>query len=974
MSEVSWRLPAPAGLLLDRSKEISFSFAGRSYMGYAGDTIASALAANGVKVLSRSFKYHRPRGILTMAGQDANTLVQVGSEPNVLADRRKISEGMVVDGQNYKGSLEKDRYAWLGKMARFMPAGFYYRAFFKPKGVFEKYWEPVIRGVAGLGKVDFNTPHRYYDKAYCFYDVAVIGSGPAGMAAALEAASQGAKVVLVEENPVLGGSLTYARFESDSARADKLRGELSQAVEAEPNIDVMCDSVCNGWFGDNYLPVIRGDRMYKARAHAVVFATGSLEQQALFHNNDLPGVMMGSAAQRLIKLYGAKPGRRAVVLAGNDEGYGVALDLFEAGIEIAGIVDLRGTASKDGRAAEIVRRGVRIYQGYALAEALAGPGNKSVVGAKVGRISHEGEIDSTQEKLDCDCLCMSVGFTPTYQLLLQAGGKLGYDDDTAMFSITGLGEAQQMAGSVTGSFDLDAAIAEGRRAGWRAAKAAGHSTGSREPEVPDDRGCAGINHPWPIFPHPKHKEFVDYDEDLQIRDILSSCAEGYYELELVKRFSTVGMGPSQGRHSALAAARLVAKYNGRSVAETGVTTARPPFTAEKVGVVAGRGFEPERFTAMHHRHLEAGAQMMTAGLWWRPAYYGPEHQRAQCIRDEVLAVRKNVAVIDVSTLGGLEIRGPDAPEFMNRVYTFAYLKQPVGRSRYVLMTNEAGTVIDDGVACRFRDDHYYVTATTGGVDRVYQSLLWWNAQWRLDVDISNVTAAYSGVNIAGPNSRAILAKLTDDVDLGPEAFPYMGLREGHVAGIPARLLRVGFVGELGFEIHVPSSHGEALWDALLEAGKGAGIRPFGVEAQRVLRLEKGHIIVSQDTDAMSYPHEVGMEWAIAGKKPFFVGGRSIQLRERNPSRRKLVGFTLAGGGEMPGESNLILRDGDKIAGFVTSVAHSPTLEKTIGLAYAHVDDAKVGNRIDIKLDSGRVIQAEVAHHPFYDPENQRQEM
>jgi sarcosine oxidase subunit alpha len=618
---------------------------------------------------------------------------------------------------------------------------------------------------------------------------------------------------------------------------------------------------------------------------------------------------------------------------------------------------------------------VKIYQGYAVAEAIAGSGKKSVVGAKVGRVVSEGKIDSTQERLDCDCICMSVGFTPTYQLLLQAGGKLGYDDGTAMFNITGLSDEQHMAGSVNGSFNLDATIAEGRRAGWRAAKSAGKSVAGSEPEVPEDRGGLGVNHPWPIFPHPKYKEFVDFDEDLQIKDILSSCKEGYYELELVKRFSTVGMGPSQGRHSALATARLVAKYNGRSVADTGVTTTRPPFTAEKVGVVAGRGFEPERLTSMHHRHLEAGAQMMTAGLWWRPAFYGPKAQRDNCIREEVLAVRNNVAVIDVSTLGGLEIRGPDAAEFMNRVYTFAYVKQPTGRSRYVLMTNEAGTVIDDGVACRFREDHYYVTATTGGVDRVYQSLLWWNAQWRLDVDISNVTAAYAGLNIAGPKSREVLAKLTDDVDLSAEAFPYMGLREGHVAGIPARLLRVGFVGELGYEVHVPSSHGEALWDAILEAGKDEGIRPFGVEAQRVLRLEKGHIIVSQDTDAMSYPHEVEMEWAIAKKKPFFVGGRSIQLRERNPSRRKLVGFTLAdSGGEMPGESNLVLRDGEKVVGFVTSVARSPSLEKIIGLAFAHVDDAKVGNKINIKLDSGRVVQAEVAHHPFYDPDNQRQEM
>jgi sarcosine oxidase subunit alpha len=451
-------------------------------------------------------------------------------------------------------------------------------------------------------------------------------------------------------------------------------------------------------------------------------------------------------------------------------------------------------------------------------------------------------------------------------------------------------------------------------------------------------------------------------------------ADGYGEIELVKRFSTVGMGPSQGRNSALATARLVARATGRSVAETGVTAARPPFTGERLGVLAGRAFEPERLTAMHHRHLELGAQMLTAGLWWRPAYYGARDRREGCIREEVLAVRRNVAMIDVSTLGGLEVRGPDAAEFLERVYTFAYKKQPLGRARYVLMTNDAGTVIDDGVACRLRDDHFYVTATTGGVDWVYRTMLWWNAQWRLDVDIANVTAAYSGVNVAGPNARAVLQPLVEGADLSAEAFPYMGLREATVAGIPARLLRVGFVGELGYEVHVPAACGEALWDRLLEAGEPHGMTPFGVEAQRVLRLEKGHIIIGQDTDAMTTPDEVDMAWAIAKRKPFFVGGRSIELRRRHPSRRKLVGFALEGDdAPLPEESNLVLRDGEMV-GFVSSVTRSPTLERVIGLAYTAADEAQAGATLRIKLTSGQLVEGRIVPPHFYDPDNQRQEM
>jgi sarcosine oxidase subunit alpha len=558
-------------------------------------------------------------------------------------------------------------------------------------------------------------------------------------------------------------------------------------------------------------------------------------------------------------------------------------------------------------------------------------------------------------------------------LALQAGARLGYDDASAIFSITGLPEHLHLAGSMNGRHDLDAVIADGRLAGWRAAKGVGLEAGAA-PAAPVAADRTGVNAPWPIFSHPKGKDFVDFDEDLQVRDIVNAAADGYSELELVKRFSTVGMGPSQGRHSALATARLIAKASGRSVAETGVTTARPPFAGEKLGVLAGRSFEPERLTAMHHRHLEAGAQMMTAGLWWRPAYYGPKERRDACIREETLAVRENVGLIDVSTLGGLEVRGPDAAEFLNRIYTFAYLKQPLGRARYVLMTNEAGTIIDDGVACRFRDDHFYVTATTSGAERVYLSMLWWNAQWRLDVDISHVTAAYAAVNLAGPKAREVLAKVTDDVDVSAEAFPYMGLREGRVGGIPARLIRIGFVGELGYEVHVPMSQGEALWDALMAAGKEHGIMPFGLEAQRVLRLEKGHIIIGQDTDAMTFPHEVDMAWAIAKRKPFFVGGRSIDLRLRQPMKRKLVGFTIEqGGAAAPDESNVVLRGGE-IVGFVTSVTRSPALGKVIGLAYAHPDDAELGTTIRIKLDSGQVVDAVVASPHFYDPDNARQEM
>jgi sarcosine oxidase subunit alpha len=389
---------------------------------------------------------------------------------------------------------------------------------------------------------------------------------------------------------------------------------------------------------------------------------------------------------------------------------------------------------------------------------------------------------------------------------------------------------------------------------------------------------------------------------------------------------------------------------------------------------AGRSFYPAQRSNMHYRHLEAGAQMLQAGAWYRPAYYGSTDQRQSCIDSEVTNVRNNVGLVDVSTLGGIEVRGPDAPEFLNRFYTFGFLKQPVGKARYALLTNEAGVVIDDGVACRFSEQHYYGTATTGGVGNVYQSMLKWNAQWRLDVDIANVTSAYSAVNIAGPNARKVLAKVCSDIDLSSEAFPYMGVREGSVAGIPARVIRVGFVGELGYEVHIPQHCGEALWDALICAGAEFSIKPFGIEAQRILRLEKGHIIIGQDTDAMSNPEEVQMGWAIAKKKPFFVGGRSIQELNKTPLKRSLVGFVINDlKAPIPLESHLVL-DGDRMTGRVTSCNFSPTLNKPVGLAYVEPDRAEAGSYFKIKSSGGVMVDAVVVKLPFYDPETQRQEL
>ncbi|EKT4560525.1 (2Fe-2S)-binding protein [Pseudomonas putida] len=962
------RLPAPMGLLIDRERPLRFQFDGQACQGFAGDTIASALLGNGRWLLSRSFKYHRPRGPLSMAGQDANTLVQLPDEPNVLADLEAACEGQVVTGQNFNGSLEHDRDACLGKFSRFMPVGFYYRSFYKPKGMW-KVWEPLIRKKAGLGVLDLGFKPQYYDKAYLFVDVAVIGGGPAGLRAALDAANAGAKVLLIEQQPVLGGSLTYARFDIAGTRAASLRQELLAAIEVHPNIQVLLDATCNGWFTDNYLPVIQHTRLYKVRASRCLVAAGSFDQPVVFRNNDLPGVMLTSAAQRLMKLYAVKPGQRAVILTGHDDGYLAALDLQEQGVAVAAVVDMRAAPADAALAAELKRRDIPVYLGSTVYEALHEAGMRHVNGVDIRPITGQGKVGPHGLRLACDLLCMSAGYMPVYQLLCQAGGKLAYDVNRDEFTISDLPAGLGIAGSVNGRHALTNVLADATRGAADAVAA----LGLQAPPQSVFSAEAKVNFPWPIFAHPKGKDFVDFDEDLQVRDIVNATRSGYRDVQLVKRFSTVGMGPSQGRHSALPTARLVAQATGRSISETGVTTARPPFQAEKLAHVAGRAFDPYRQTPMHRRHLQAGAKMMPAGTWQRPAYYGKPEERERCMQEEARHVREKVGLIDVSTLGGLDVRGPDAAELLERVYTFGFAKLPVGRTRYALMTNEQGVVIDDGVCARLGEQHFYVTATTSGVDRIYQQMLKWNAQWRLDVDITNVTAALAAVNLAGPLSRQVLAKVCADVDLSAEAFPYLGVRLGNVAGIPARILRVGFVGELGYEVHVPARHAERLWDELMQAGAGLDIRPFGVETQRLLRLEKGHVIISQDTDGMTHPAEIDMQWAIGRKKPFFVGKRSIEILEAQPLKRKLVGFTLPKGSPQPLEGHLVL-DGPDISGNVTSCEYSQTVGQIIGLAYAGAHQATPGMHIPIRVQGGAMVQAKVVQLPFHDPDNQRQEL
>lgn len=968
------RLDGPGwGLLIDRNEPLTFTFDGTLHNAYAGDVIASALYAEGRRVISRSFKYHRPRAVLTMAGHDANTLVQVADEPNVRADTHRVTDGVAVKSVNWLGSLDRDFYSVLGFFSRFLPVGFYYKTFFRPIGSW-RYFEKPIRAMAGLGHLEPKAHHKFYDKEYLFADVVVVGAGPAGLEAAIASAETGAETLLIDEWPEVGGSLLYGRGGVNSGAQSSVRTKLLAKAQSLPSLRILTGTTVSGLFSDNWLAAISAKRLYKIRSKETVLATGAFDQPLVFPDNDRPGVMFVDAAQRLMRLYGVKPGKRAVVVTSNHFGYEAALDLLEAGVEVAAVVDLNATFEgqlpESVVAAAVRAKGIRVITDSTVTGTR---GSHKLEGVAVSAIRRDGETEAVQEWFGCDLLLMSVGYTPALNLACHAGAKAVYDPTIKMHRAANLPRGLALAGSANGVWSVAAVRENGRSAGQAAAaKALGTPYGVL-PETKDPLAST-ITHSYPIFASKGGKDFIDFDEDLQTKDIVNTVKDGYDDIQLVKRYSTEGFGPSQGRHANLNTIRIVSRTTGKSMEDIGTTTFRPPLVPEKFGQLAGRAFEPVRHTAMHGRHLELGAQMMVAGLWMRPAYYGAKNESSARIVEEVRAVRNGVGLIDVSTLGGLDIRGPDAAQFIDRMYTWAYEKQPVGRARYVLMTDQTGVIIDDGVACRLHDRHFYVTATTGAVDQVYRQMSWFNAQWKLDCDIANVTAAYAGLNLAGPKARAVAEKLETDIDFSAESFPYMAVRTGHLAGVPVRILRVGFVGELGYEIHCPASMGEALWDAIMAAGKSEGIKPFGVEAQRILRLEKGHIIVGQDTDGLTHPAEAGMEWALAKKKPFYVGKRAVDMQMAKGVARKLVGFTLTNASAAaPKECHIIIRDGT-IVGRVTSAVRSPSLDKVVGLAYVPSDLASPGSKFEIRVDGGTMLGAEVIATPFYDPDNKRQEM
>ncbi|MGH1488955.1 MAG: 2Fe-2S iron-sulfur cluster-binding protein [Acidimicrobiales bacterium] len=947
------RLGQQPGEAIDRSDTVRFTWNGTSLTGFAGDTIASALLANGVTIVSRSMKYHRPRGYMTADYWDPNGFVQVGDEPNVRSGHRLVANGMVIEPQNVWPSLDHDVKAANGLVGRFLSAGFYYKTFIRPQRLWPTF-EKVLTTFAPGGTVDLNTPPGLYDKRYAHPDVVVAGGGPAGMSAAIAAADAGAKVMLVEDGHRLGGHLLWGST-GDQALADRLR-----AATVAAGVEILTDSTVTGRYEDNWVAIVQRshplavERLIKARAKTLVVAPGLIERPYVFAGNDKPGVMLSGAVRRLINMYAVKPGSRAVVFTANDDGDAAAADLAAAGIDVARVVD--------------ARRGEDVVEANGSAKAV------------------ESVTLGDGSTIDCDLLVTAVGWTAPTSLLNMAGDRPEYDSTAARFfpgtpidtvlttgGIAGDGTTDELLShaSHTGELATQRAAVTAYRLQAQTARAV-PVTGA-EPSWPDDDRTPLPRHAHPALFRSSTHGIVDFSEDVGSKDLVGAAAEGYDSVELLKRFTTATMGPAQGKLETVNTVAVLAEARGETIEEVGTTVWRPPYAPITLGALAGRIFEPVRVSSIQPWHEANGATEILAGAWKRPEHYGDPAA-------EVRNTRQNVGIIDVTPLGKLDLQGPDVPKLLSQLYTNKWMQLAVGSVRYGLMCAEDGVVLDDGVTARLGDEHYLMTTTSSGAATVWEWAENWlqteHPEWQ--VHVTPVTTGLCSINVAGPKSRELLDRLVDDIDLDPDAFRYMQVRTGTVAGVENCIAwRIGFTGELSYELHVPSTYGLEVWQALLDTGADLGIKPFGLEAQRIMRLEKGHFIVGQDTDGLTKAPATGLASLIKLDKEDFAGKPELTwaLDDHNNggSAPVIVALQPTDGAIVPHEASQIVRAGtNEILGRITSSRMSPTLGRSVCLGQVAPSAAAAGTVLTVVLADGTRTTAEVMeHHAHFDPQGER---
>jgi sarcosine oxidase subunit alpha len=953
------RLSVGPGEALNRDRRTTFTVDGRRIAAFEGDMVGSAMAAAGITTFSRSFKYHRPRGLSCMAGACPNCLVTVDGVPNVRACVEPVRPGMIVRRQNAWPSADTDVMAVLDSFSFMMPPGFYYKIFHKPRFLWPLV-EPFIRRAAGLGKVPREEDHTHLQKVHLHPEVLVVGGGPAGLAAAVEASRAGAEVLLIESAPEPGGHLrsSSAARATDAGGApapgwETARSLAGEAVESGTRI--LTGVTAFGVFEGGLVAAFDAGHLYRIRPQQTIFATGAYDQPAVFPNNDLPGVMLGGAVDRLLLLYRVLPGRRAVVAAFDERAYATAKALAAAGADVVVLDPRPSLDTQDADVTALVAAGGRVLDGAVVTRADGGRRLRSVGFRRA---------DGSSGKLEADLLVIAGVRAPALGLLAQAGMEFTFDERAEAFVPVRAPEGMRGAGEAVGARSLPTIVAQGRLAGLEAAASAGHGGAHVRTRIDSVTAAARAAEPQatmpPLLGDGKGKQFACVCMDVTSKELSTAVKEGFDSIELLKRYTTLSMGPCQGKACLTSSSRLCASVTGRAMVETGLTTARPPWAPIPLGVLAADRPHPTRTTAMHDRHVDAGASFLWAGEWRRPHHYVDPAR-------EVRAVHQGVGLIDVSTLGKLRVKGPDAVAALERLYPNTFGDLRVGRIRYGLMLNDQGVILDDGTVCRLADDEFFVTVTTGGTDAMDRWIGWWLADWGLRVHVANVSAAFAAVNLAGPESRRVMERLTD-MDVSAEALPYMGSARGDVAGVPSLVLRLGFVGELGYEIHFPSAYGEYLWNALLEAGADLDILPFGLEAQRILRLEKKHILVGQDTDALSDPYGAGLAGLVKLDKADFLGRRALVELQGAEVPERLVGLRIDGD-TVPPEGSAIVEDG-RAVGRLTSSRWSEAAGGIVGMGWVPAARAEDGEVVTIGFD-GRVAQARVADRPFYDPEGSR---
>jgi sarcosine oxidase subunit alpha len=946
-----------SGGFIDRTKPLQFRFDGQSYSGYQGDTLASALLANGVVLVGRSFKYHRPRGVFSAGVEEPNALVHLREaergEPNTRATVVELYQGLVAESQNRGGSLRSDPQRINDAFRNFMPAGFYYKTFMGPfrSTRLWMWFENKIRKAAGMGAASNLPDPDHYDHMNRHCEVLVIGGGPSGLAAAKAAADSGSRVILVDERPALGGQLRRDRYEIDGRPGMVWVDGTVAKLEAVDKVTLLTRTTAFGYYDHNrigcvqrisdHLPVPTPyqprQRMWNIHADQVVLATGAHEQPMVFGNNDRPNIMLASAARAYINEYGVLPGKNAVVFTSCDDAYRTAIDLLDAGATVAAVVDSRD--SESAYAEPLRNRGVRLLQGHAVVDARG-----DLDGVKAVEVMPLAGGDSIG--IECDLVAMSNGWAPALNLFSQAGGKTAWDAERNVFVPDASKQAERSAGAARGSSTLEACLTEGLAAGVEAASRAGFSC--EPPATPvtaplRETPCQPL---WeaPDPPSRQPKKFVDHQDDVAVSDVRLAQREGYESVEHLKRYTTLGMGTEQGKTSNIAGLAIMAAARGCSIPEAGHTSFRPPYTPVALGALAGAEvgahFAPLRRTPMDSWHAERGSEWVDAGLWRRPRYYPMAGETLfEAYVRETKGTRNSVGLCDVSSLGKIDVQGPDAAEFLERVYVNHWKKLPVGKARYGVMLREDGLVYDDGTTSRLGENHFLMTTTTASAVKVIASLEFYlQAVWPdLRVRVASVTEQWAAMSVAGPSSRQVLQQVVE-LDISNAALPFMGVAECVAAGIPkCRLFRISFSGEMAFELNVPSDYGRHAWECIMEAGKPFGIVPYGTEALGNMRIEKGHVAGSE-IDGRASADDLGLGRMLSEKKEFI--GKRLARRDclRAAGRKSLVGF-------VPVDRHTRLKQGSQITiepdskapvqmiGRVSSTGYSPELGYPIALGF-----------------------------------------